>query len=300
MMVERKQVIRPENARQYRQRSVSVLPRSDPTQGLTASNHVEAPEASAAPLQLVLSRNTYERLAAAKRAQYGLTDELRAEALAMKERQQEELRIFREFRELAEKEKRQREETLRQQQLDDLQQRMLEFQTLRAIEEEERNAEVARRREAEAQMREEAIRQRQAEQDRILAERIAEEAARIEQEQIQLREAEERERIRRERFRECAVCMEEDDMGSMVQAPCAHWYCREDLQTVSLLLSGDSGRPLHHRNRGLSREVSPSDVGAKNPKSSLLLKQGLRCLFAPDTVPRTRHSNLSYVPVYDV
>ncbi|KAI4861083.1 hypothetical protein F4820DRAFT_82213 [Hypoxylon rubiginosum] len=239
MMVECQQVIRPRNARQYRQRSASVLPRSDQTQDSTAGNHVESPEASAAPLQIVLSRNTYERLAAAKRAQYGLTDQLRAEALAMKEHQQEELRIFREFRELAEREKRQREESLRQQQLDDLQQKMLEFETLRAIEEDERNAEVARRREAEAQMREEARRHRQAEQERILAERIAEEArieeeriveeARIEEERIQ---AEERERIRRERFRQCAVCMEEDDMGSMIQAPCAHWYCPGDLQTA--------------------------------------------------------------------
>ncbi|KAI6081696.1 hypothetical protein F4821DRAFT_248642 [Hypoxylon rubiginosum] len=251
MMVQCQRAIRPKDARQYRQRSVSVLPRSDPTQDSTASNNVES---SAGPLQLVLSRNTYERLAAARRAQDGLTDQVRAEALAMKERQQEELRIFREFRELAEQEKRQQEEALRQLQLDDLRQRMLEFETLRAIEEEERAVEVARRRETEALMRDEAIRQRQAEQNRILAERIAEEEARVEEERIRIQEeeqreliriqeaeereririqeAEERERIRRERFRECAVCMEEDDMGSMIQAPCAHWYCREDLQTA--------------------------------------------------------------------
>lgn len=260
MMVQCQRAIRPKDARQYRQRSVSVLPRSDPTQDSTASNNVES---SAGPLQLVLSRNTYERLAAARRAQDGLTDQVRAEALAMKERQQEELRIFREFRELAEQEKRQQEEALRQLQLDDLRQRMLEFETLRAIEEEERAVEVARRRETEALMRDEAIRQRQAEQNRILAERIAEEEARVEEERIRIQEeeqreliriqeaeereririqeAEERERIRRERFRECAVCMEEDDMGSMIQAPCAHWYCREDLQSKFSNLSVKQG-----------------------------------------------------------
>ncbi|KAI1772105.1 hypothetical protein F4818DRAFT_444730 [Hypoxylon cercidicola] len=248
-MVERQRVIRPKDARQYRQRSVSVLPRSEPTQNSTASSNVES---STGPLQLALSRNTYERLATARRAQYGLTDQVRAEALALKEHQQEGLRIFWESRELAEQSKRQREESLRQLQLDDLRQRLLELETLRAIEEEERVAEVARIRQAEALMREEAIRLRQAEQDRILAQRIEEEEARIEEERIRIEEEEqreririqeereririqeeERERIRRERFRECAVCMEEDDMGSMIQAPCSHWYCRGDLQIGS-------------------------------------------------------------------
>ncbi|KAI2625608.1 hypothetical protein GGR54DRAFT_506863 [Hypoxylon sp. NC1633] len=237
MKVECQQVIRPENARQFRQRSVSVLPRSDPARDSTGSNHVESPKAAAAPLHLVvLSRNTYKRLAAAKQAQYGLTDQFRAEALAMKERQQEQLRTFREFRESAENEKRQREETLRQQRLDDLHQRRLEFKTIRAIEEDERAVEVARRREAETQMREEATRQRQAEQARILAERIAEEEARIEEERRQAQEAaqeaEERERVRRECLKECAICLEEDDIGAMIQLPCTHWYCHEDLRTA--------------------------------------------------------------------
>ncbi|KAI8950260.1 hypothetical protein F4801DRAFT_353142 [Xylaria longipes] len=191
------------------------------------------------PPELVLSPNTYERLAAAKRAQDGLTDQVRAEALVMRERQSEELRTIRQFRESAARERREREETLRQQQMDDFEQMMLEFETRRAIEEEERFAEVVRReairdsiKESMARMRDEAARQRQVEQDRILAEHMETEA-RIEEAQMQAQEeAQERERIRRERLRECAVCMEADDMGSMVQAPCAHWYCHEDLQTA--------------------------------------------------------------------
>ncbi|KAI1192581.1 hypothetical protein F5X97DRAFT_337453 [Nemania serpens] len=66
----------------------------------------------------------------------------------------------------------------------------------------------------------------------MLAEQVEEEA-RIEEAQIRAQEeAEGRERVRRERLRECAVCMEEDDMGAMIQAPCVHWYCHEDLQTA--------------------------------------------------------------------
>ncbi|KAI1420345.1 hypothetical protein F5Y12DRAFT_136609 [Xylaria sp. FL1777] len=236
------QVIRPKDARQYRQRSVSLLPWSDPTPCSVASRSVEYPEASAAqrpPRELVLSLNTYERLAAAQRAQDELTDYVRAEALVMRERQYEELRAFRQFRESVARENREREETLRQQQLDHFELIMLEFETRRAIEEEERIADEVRReairdsvRESMTRMRDEAARQRQVEQDKILAEHIEAEA-RIEEAQIQAQEeAEEREWIRRERLRECAVCMEEDDMGSMTQVPCTHWYCYEDLQTA--------------------------------------------------------------------
>ncbi|KAI0486635.1 hypothetical protein F4859DRAFT_308544 [Xylaria cf. heliscus] len=236
------QVIRPKDARQYRKRSVSVLPRPGPRQGSAATRYVEYPEASAVPQplpELVLSPSTYERLEAAKRAQDELIDHVRAEALAMRDHQYDELRRIKQFRELAARERREREEALRQQQMDDFEQIMLEFETRRAIEEEERIAEVAQRevirdsiRESMTRMRDEAARQRQLEEDRILAEQMEEEA-RIEETQIQAQEeAEERERIRRERLRECAVCMEADDMGSMIQAPCMHWYCPEDLQTA--------------------------------------------------------------------
>ena len=46
-------------------------------------------------------------------------------------------------------------------------------------------------------------------------------------------EQEEVERIRQERLRECAVCMDEADIDQMVQLPCTHWYCIEDLDSKS-------------------------------------------------------------------
>lgn len=204
---------------------------SDPTHSRTARNSAECSEASAFPLQLVLSRSTHERIAAAKRTQDGLIEQAKAEAVAVRHCQYEELRAFQKLRESSAIEKREREESLRQQRLEDVQQRVLAFEIARAIKQEEADAEIARRIEAETQARYEAIRRRQAEQDRILAEHIAEEEVRLEEERRRTQEAEERERIRRERLRECAACMEEDDMGSMTQAPCTHWYCNEHLQS---------------------------------------------------------------------
>ncbi|KAI0965131.1 hypothetical protein F4678DRAFT_453479 [Xylaria arbuscula] len=236
------QVIRPNDTHQHRERSVSVLPRSDSTQCSTPRRYAEYPIPSAAPrppTQLVLSPETYERLAAAKREQDGRRDHVIAEAVAMRERQYEELGRIQQFREVAAREQRGREEALRQQQMEDFEQMVLEFESRRAIEEGERIAEEVRReamreslRESMIRMRDEDARQRQLEQDRLLAEHIEEEG-RIEETRIQAQEeAEEQERIRRERFRQCAVCMEEDDMGSMIQVPCTHWYCHEDLQTA--------------------------------------------------------------------
>lgn len=237
----KRQVIRPKDARQYRQRSVSVIPPSIPTQSSVASRYVEHPDASATPRpqpEFVLSPDTYERLAAAKRAQDEWKDHVEAEVLAMRERHHEELRMIRQFRESVARERREREEARRQQRMDDYEQIILEFETRRAIQEDERIAEELRRnsiidsmREFMTRMRDEAARQRQVEEDRMLAEQVEEEA-RIEEAQIRAQEeAEGRERVRRERLRECAVCMEEDDMGAMIQAPCVHWYCHEDLQS---------------------------------------------------------------------
>ncbi|KAK5634157.1 hypothetical protein RRF57_009871 [Xylaria bambusicola] len=237
-------VIRPKDARQYRKRSVSVLPSSDPTQCSVASRYVEYSKASTAsrsPAVLESSSKTHELVAAAKRAQDGLRDYLIAEALVIRERQYEELGRIRQLRDAVARETRAREEASRRQQTEKFEQIILEFETRRAIEQEERFAEDVRReairesiRESIARVRDEAARQRQLEQDRILAEHI-EEAARIEEAQIRAQEeAEERERIRQERLRECAVCMEGDDMSSMIQTPCTHWYCHEDLRSKSI------------------------------------------------------------------
>ena len=47
------------------------------------------------------------------------------------------------------------------------------------------------------------------------------------------RQAEEAERQRRERLRECVVCLESQDMSTMIQVICSHWYCREHLRGKS-------------------------------------------------------------------
>ena len=49
------------------------------------------------------------------------------------------------------------------------------------------------------------------------------------------RQAEEAERQRRERLRECAVCLESQDMSTMIQIICSHWYCRGHLRGKSLI-----------------------------------------------------------------
>ncbi|KAI0545145.1 hypothetical protein F4679DRAFT_487065 [Xylaria curta] len=232
MMEVRCQVIRPKDARQYRQRSVSVLPQFYITQSLTTSGYVEDQETSAArlPSDMTLSPDMHERLAAAKRAQDELTDRVRAQALVIRERQNEELRTFRQFRESAARERREREEVLRQQRMNHFEQIMLEREMRRKMEEDKRNAEVSRREAMRDAVRGYMTRQRQIQRDRMLAVRIAAEA-RIEEERLQAqREAEERERIRQD-LRECAACMEEDNMSSMIQAPCEHWYCLEDAHT---------------------------------------------------------------------
>lgn len=108
------------------------------------------------------------------------------------------------------------------------------------VEHEKIQADIVRReQEIERRNAEFLERQRQREQERRAREeaeaearRIAEEARRIEEE-IRRREEEEDERLRRARLRECAVCMEEADMDVMVQVPCLHWYCVEDLDSRS-------------------------------------------------------------------
>ena len=49
------------------------------------------------------------------------------------------------------------------------------------------------------------------------------------------RQTEEAERQRRERLRECAVCLESQDMSTMIQVICSHWYCREHLRGKSFI-----------------------------------------------------------------
>lgn len=59
--------------------------------------------------------------------------------------------------------------------------------------------------------------------------RELEEQQRAEAEALRILE-EEAERIRRERERDCVVCLDTNDIEVMVEAPCAHWYCRVHLR----------------------------------------------------------------------
>ena len=81
---------------------------------------------------------------------------------------------------------------------------------------------------------EEAAEQRriaQEEQQRMIEEEARLQRLRLEaEEEHRRREAEAAERRRRERERECAVCLEMNDMGGMIQTPCQHWYCQEHLR----------------------------------------------------------------------
>ena len=73
---------------------------------------------------------------------------------------------------------------------------------------------------------------RRRERDEAQAARLARLAA---EEDRRRRQAEQAERVRRERLRECAVCFDSQDMDMMVQVACAHWYCIEDLRSMSTL-----------------------------------------------------------------
>ncbi|KAL8792435.1 MAG: hypothetical protein Q9195_004968 [Heterodermia aff. obscurata] len=49
------------------------------------------------------------------------------------------------------------------------------------------------------------------------------------------RQTEEAEQQRRERLRECVVCLESQDMSTMIQVICSHWYCRGHLRGKSFI-----------------------------------------------------------------
>ena len=76
----------------------------------------------------------------------------------------------------------------------------------------------------EAEQRRNALEQEQRAREQAIAARQAEIAA---EEERRRREEEER----RQRLRECAVCLEDQDMLLMIEAPCRHWYCRGDIQS---------------------------------------------------------------------
>lgn len=92
---------------------------------------------------------------------------------------------------------------------------------------EERTASRRARLAAEAEQRRIDLEEQQRAREEAIAARRAQLAA---EEERRRREAEEAERRRRDLERECIVCLESGDMWAMIEAPCGHWYCREDLQ----------------------------------------------------------------------
>lgn len=83
---------------------------------------------------------------------------------------------------------------------------------------------------AEAEQRRSVLEQERRIREQAIAARQAEIAAEEERRQRQEEE-------RRARLRECAVCLEDQDMSAMIETPCRHWYCREDIQSKALYAS---------------------------------------------------------------
>ena len=83
---------------------------------------------------------------------------------------------------------------------------------------------------AEAEQRQSALEEERRIREQAIAARQAEIAAEEERRQRQEEE-------RRARLRECAVCLEDQDMSVMIEIPCRHWYCREDIQSKALYVS---------------------------------------------------------------
>lgn len=75
----------------------------------------------------------------------------------------------------------------------------------------------------EAEQRRNALEQEQREREQAIA--AEEERRRREEEE------------RRQRLRECAVCLEDQDMLLMIETPCGHWYCRGDIQSKAVYAS---------------------------------------------------------------
>ena len=86
-------------------------------------------------------------------------------------------------------------------------------------------------------------------QEEELANRQARLAAEAERRQAEIAAEEERRRRqeeeRRAHLRECAVCLEDQDMSVMIETPCRHWYCREDIQSKALHASSQRVSQAH-------------------------------------------------------
>ena len=90
---------------------------------------------------------------------------------------------------------------------------------------------------AEAEQRRNALEQERRAREQAIAARQAEIAAEEERRRRQ-------EEGRRQRLRECAVCLEDQDMLLMIEAPCSHWYCRGDIQSKAVMPQAKKYREL--------------------------------------------------------
>jgi len=226
--------IRPRNATGHRKVSLtSTRPR---TTGQTLSFVLEPASPTLhlddPPLPRISGR-TQSLLDAAKQAQDALVERAIAEANLLRAQKEEVSQLFRELRQQRVYELEEERQRVARAQDEDRRRRLALYEERQRIEYEKIRLEKLRRGQDIERRREELLqRRRQLEEERRAQEEAAEEDRRRAVE-IRRREQEEAERIRRERLRECAVCMDEADVDLMVQLPCTHWYCIEDLDSES-------------------------------------------------------------------
>ena len=227
-----------------------------------------------------------EQLVTAETAQNVWLEDIRNENEIQETIQLEVLRLTREERDRIANEERERERRAIQQRLDEEEARIATIAEARRLEAELRERERAQhQQEAEQQRREEEefLTEREAqvaaelrfeveEQRRVAQELVreqeryeallaaeeaelqeaAEEAARQREAHLAAAEvrrqaaAEEAERQRIARQRDCTVCMETHDMGVMVQTPCSHWYCRDDIRGKVSMFAPCPRKCSHH------------------------------------------------------
>jgi len=181
------------------------------------------------PPQPQISARTQELLDAAKQAQDAIVERAIAEANLLRAQKEEVSQLFRELRQQKVYEIEEEKQRITREQEEDRRRRLALYGERQRIEYERVRLDKIRQVQEIERRREEILqRRRQLEEER----RAQEEAAA----EVRRREQEEAERIRQERLRQCAVCMDEADIDLMVQLPCTHWYCVDDLDGKSFLI----------------------------------------------------------------
>jgi hypothetical protein len=226
--------IRPRNAAGYRRVSLTSTRSRTTAQALNFAPEPASPTLhyDDDPPRPQISARTQALLDAAKQAQDALVERAVTEANLLRAQKEEVSQLFRELRQQRLYELEEEKQRIAREQEESRRRRLALYEERQRVEYERIRLDKVRR-EQEIERRKEEIIQsrRQLEEERRAQEEAATEARRI-AEEIRQREQEEAERIRQERLRECAVCMDEADMDLMVQLPCTHWYCVEDLDST--------------------------------------------------------------------